>query len=211
MSSALAHHAAKITAKPSKKELFALVQSLADKHPEECKELSALYLHFLPAQTKAKTGFAWVAQACAPLDFERKKMSYVYVTDEWITASDGHRLHRLRNHEGMMPGWYNHIGDYVYSLSEGDDIHRYPDVARAMGYKRWDEKTTDVVIKELPIKNDHYYAVPIGDGIDIHLNKMFFNDAVRGRKAVTLHHCNADDVTRIEDGDYVAAVMPVRH
>lgn len=69
-------------------------------------ELHTLANFFLPTLTKKpKDLWEWVAKA-AGTDDVRYYLNYVHVSEKWIEATDGHRLHRIPNAEGIEPGYY---------------------------------------------------------------------------------------------------------
>ncbi len=110
--------------------------------------LARLYAHFLPKPGKrARTTWQWVAMAMAKDDV-RYYLNYVYVTEEEIVATDGHRLHIAPNVEGLTPGYYDAAGNRIHA----PDYARYPDFKRvqpdpqARG-REWYDCTMD----ELPL------------------------------------------------------------
>lgn len=111
------------TKKPTKPEAQRIIMELADRHVDIIPGLAALYAYFMPTPSKKpKTEFDWVALAVSPVDV-RDYLRYVHVTAELIEASDGHRVHRVPNTEGLEPGYYLPNRSRVFP----SDWRRWPD------------------------------------------------------------------------------------
>ena len=83
-----------------------------------------LYCYFSaePAAKKVRTAFEWVRKAQAIEDV-RYYLNGVYVDDDYITATDGHRLHRVNNN-GLGSGYYD---SNAVKYASADDV-RFPNV-----------------------------------------------------------------------------------
>ena len=114
--------------KPKKAVAQQILRELAEKHPDSAHELAELYTYFMPPKPKkARTVWEWVTLAMAVQDV-RDYLNYVHVTADWLTASDGHRLHRAPNTDGLEPGYYLANGDKAHDLS----AMTYPEVERVI-------------------------------------------------------------------------------
>lgn len=165
--------------KPNKKEAAETIAQLAatlggDYHAQ----LAGLYAYFMPAPpAKPKTAFDWVAKAISPKDV-REYCRYVYVTQDYITATDGHRLHWTVNTHDMEPGFYDKQGHRLKDPGE----YNYPDVDRIKPnrtgaldrYKKLDPDTLDD-ITELHSVPGKFTGVRIDGALG--LNKQYLDDA----------------------------------
>lgn len=112
--------------KPTKKHAQAILRTLYQLHPEHHLELAELFAFFKPpAPRKVKTQWQWVAQVAAGPKELRHYMQYVHVDSEWVTATDGRRLHRYRTPAVLPSGLYNTEGALIFGR-DTDEYGRYP-------------------------------------------------------------------------------------
>lgn len=122
---AAAVKAGKITKREAQKVVKTLY--LSAETNEERGMLAQLYQFFMPPRPRQpKTNFDWVSMAQSKKDKVNEFKRYAYVTEDWVMATDGHRLHRVPNKDGLTPGYYNRAGDFVHS----PDHILYPNVDR---------------------------------------------------------------------------------
>ena len=95
------------------------------------EQLGAIYSALIPPVkiTKPKTAFQWVAMACASSKDIRYYLRYVSVTEKYIAATDGHRMHIIPNSgdDALTPGLY-----YPDGRPTQEDATTYPDVTRVI-------------------------------------------------------------------------------
>ena len=197
--------------KPSKDQAQQIIRDLAETYPEAVPHLARLYAHFMPQRPKnAKAGFAWVAQAMGKRD-RREYLNLVYVDERHVTATDGHRMHRMSNDVGLPTGYYLSNGDKAYEA----DWHRYPDVDRIIPTLTGAYQETEVVIADLDViecGKIPCYALPsIVDGRVVAVPKTQFDAATAGLDVVTLRHADWQSPVYLEpDGDRQVVIIPVR-
>jgi hypothetical protein len=199
--------------KPTKAQAQNLVKRLyADMEQEltaQGKEnMAQLYALFMPPKAKiAKTGFDWVAKAMAGKKDPRYYMRYVHVSEdgEWIEATDGHRVHRIRNKGNMAPGYY---------LPNGDPVSvdgRYPEVKRVIPDLGPYFRHVVPLDKLEVIENKEVisYVMPNGQ----HIQKKYLDDVFNGQSVVVVHtrgDLHSQSSVYIENDHGFAVIMPVR-
>jgi hypothetical protein len=208
--SELATIASKIK-KPSKAIAQDIVRNLATKNPDCTHDLAKLYAYFMEApKAKPKTDFEWVALAMGKNDV-RPYLNYVYVDDEHIVGSDGHRLHMVPT-DGRKPGYYNAAGDLVEFTG-----YKYPD------YKRLICKdftcSHEIAIDSLPVVEIkplkiHSYALEFGNTFAekraLHVQKKYLDQATVGHDVVLINFTDDLGAIRIDMGTRTAVIMPIR-
>ena len=83
-----------------------------------------------PAKKKNPTVFEWVAYAVSTCNKSNLFFQYVRVTPDRIEASDGRRLHRANNTEGLKPGYY--LPNGTYYLAEDEAPWQWPNTDRVI-------------------------------------------------------------------------------
>ncbi len=144
---------------------------------ETALAFARLYAHFLPKPGKrARTTWQWVAMAMAKDDV-RYYLNYVYVTEDEIVATDGHRLHIAPNVEGLTPGYYDVAGNRIHA----PDYARYPDFKRVQPDPRASGREWyDCTMDELPLvavdAKLSRYELPVADPLcrdRVHINAKY--------------------------------------
>lgn len=211
--STLANLAARFPRRVKKQDAQAILKSLADQHPESLADLARLYSYFMPPAPKvAKTPFEWAAQAIGKDDC-RPYLNYVHVCNTYITGTDGHRLHRVGNDQGLAPGYYLANGDKAF----GPEAYKYPEVeriipspanpARQNVYMRLE----DLVINDDKSGKYQYYIIPIpGDDTTVHVQRKYLEQAMYGLKEAWINIGGPTDTVLVDDGSTTAVVMPMR-
>ena len=194
--------------KPNKRDAQAKIVELAERYPDAMLELSELYTYFRPPQPKKpRSAFEWVAKAVNTKDV-RPYLRYVYVTSAWVTATDGHRMHRAPNAEGLTPGWYLVSGERVTD----DAPDHYPDIERVI--PRVDGT------RALPVAFEDLERVERGEGLGpvvklpgddwVYLDELYLASALSyGPGAIYARGASGTVRVDFEDGRQ-AVVMPVR-
>ena len=117
---------ANIFKKPSKAYAQEMILRIYEQCPDMETDLAQLYTYFMPSiPKKPKTPFDWVAKAIGKKDV-RYYLNWVHVTTEFITATDGHRMHRAPNVTHLAPGFYDAHGHKIHE----PDYAKFPDVER---------------------------------------------------------------------------------
>lgn len=97
--------------KPSKVEAGDIILEMAKlaklaESPTAIGNLAKLYAFFIPPQPKtAKTAMAWVARAVGNGPC-KECLHYIYVTDQYMVATNNAILHLADNTENLEPGYY---------------------------------------------------------------------------------------------------------
>jgi hypothetical protein len=199
------------TKKPSKVIAQDIVRNLAKQHPECMYDLAALYTFFMESpKAKPKTNFAWVTLAMAKSDV-RPYLNFVYVDDEYIVGSDGHRLHMAPS-DGREPGFYNLSGDRVEFTG-----YKYPD------YKRLIRKdftcSHEIAIDSLPVVEIEPLKIPsyslefgntFAEKRTLHIQKKYLDQATVGHDVVLINFTDDLGAIRIDMGTRTAVIMPIR-
>lgn len=186
-------------------------------------DLARLYAHFLPSLPKRpKTAFDWCAKAMSKDDV-RHYLRYVYVTDEEIMATDGHRLHIAPNADNLEPGFYGAEGVRLHPPS----YSAYPDTKRVRPSPDADNRTWyTVTIKDLKIggrtssaKNEgvlHWYELPTHDEESpqrVQINKAYFDALVSmdPNEPIRINTGSMSASVLVElSGGRLAVMMPLR-
>ncbi len=165
-------------------------------------DLARLYAHFLPKPGKrARTTWQWVAMAMAKNDV-RHYLCYVYVTEDEIVATDGHRLHVAPNVEGLTPGYYDAAGNRIHA----PDYARYPEYKRVIPSPRAPGRNWyDCTLDELPLVAESAklsrYELPVADPESpnrVHINAKYVN---------ALFSLDPDDAVQINTGGMGDSVL----
>ena len=200
--------------KPTKAKALDALKATLDSGTIDGNEhhLAVLYSFFMPPgpSTKAaeKDNFAWVALATSKDDV-RDYLNYVYVTEDHITATDGHRMHRVPNLDGMEPGFYHPNGEKA-----GDsDWQKFPDVERVIPTEQTHSKRS-FSTENLPVVEigGNIYAYQHDANPTRHLNKFYVDAALAGAQ-MPVSALIADDsssVVGLRYGVREAIVMPLR-
>ena len=195
--------------KPRKDEAQQILRELAEKYPDSAHDFGKLYVYFMPPKPKTpKTGFQWVATAIATRDI-RENLTYVHVTAEHIEATDGHRLHRMPNADGLRPGYYLPNGDKAHE----PDFAKFPNTDRIMPSRTGNRVT--VVLSDLgvvePYPKHVAYVVSTPTG-DVLLNKQYLDQAAVGVNTFNIIYGEDAEVSpvRIDMDDRTAVIMPIR-
>lgn len=201
--------------KPTKKEAQAIVRDLFDRHPEAGRELARLYSHFMPTPPrKPRNRFEFVAKAVSK-DATKENMRFVYVDEEYIVATDGHRMHYCENDAGdggtvLEPGYYNpKTGERVYD----EDYFLFPDYKRIINQVTKDIYTRWVVGGVIPvtqtIDGDECDCFDLLANDTTRVNAKYYYDAMSYEDTQTTTKTPMDAVLVAGDTVY-AIIMPVR-
>lgn len=188
---------------PSKAIAQGIIRDLAEQHPDSVRELAQLYAYFMPPKPKKpKTAFQWVSAAAGVKDI-RYYLNYVYVTAEHLTATDGHRLHRAPNTDNLAPGYYHPItGD----LAHPPEYSKYPDTAQVIPVPG--ESARFCLIDAEPVEGPDGRPCYAVSGAT--LNARYLQDAMAFMPAARIQITGADQAVRLDDGDLLAVIMPLR-
>jgi hypothetical protein len=208
--SELATIASKIK-KPSKAIAQDIVRNLAKQHPECMYDLAKLYTFFMESpKAKPKTNFEWVALAMAKSDV-RPYLNFVYVDDEHIVGSDGHRLHMAPT-DGREPGFYNLAEDKVEFGG-----HKYPNYKRLVN--RYFTCSHEITVQELPVVEIEPLKIPsyslefgntFAEKRALHIQKKYLDQATVGHETVLINFTDDLGAIRIDMGTRTAVIMPIR-
>ena len=193
--------------KPSKADAQNMVKALYESATNDADraKLAQLYKFYVPTATKKpKTVFDWVALAMGKKDV-REYLNYVYVTESHITATDGHRMHRVPNNTALSVGFYNKGGDLVH----GEDFAKFPDVARIIPsvMDRAIVYTQDGIELQVgEIQGTVTYILPNG----AHVNKKYYDDVVAYGNVTFYLSDSPNDSVLVKRGEHTAVVMPMR-
>jgi len=110
----------RLTKKPNKKEIFRIIETLInDTHINKSK-VAKIYAYFMPKfPKKPKNDFDWVRLALGENkkyinDFKSKITARLHVINGDLIATDGHRIHVLKNcgyNDGSYDPMMNQIED----------------------------------------------------------------------------------------------------
>jgi hypothetical protein len=167
-----------------------------------------LYSQFQPARTaKPKNVFQWVAKAMAKKDV-RFYLNYVYIDDEYVVATDGHRLHLTPNNELLAQGHYDRNEN---KIDIDEKFANYKRVIQFDGVEYHNAKyITKTVIHNTGDKLGDCYEMRIGDKT-LAVTKKYFDDAVSFFKDEKHWLGVADNGSlQIKHGDKLAVIMPRR-
>lgn len=200
--------------------LMELVDELAtqEQTAKTHEALSALYAFFIPkAPAKPKTDFQWAAKAVAKND-ARYYLNYVYVDEENIVGTDGHRLHIAKNTEGLAPGFYDTAGTHLYDPSWA----RFPNYKRVIPACENRGDYDQVVIytgKQKIVDEGDRQCFDLGVELGTYpmkgprVNRKYYLEAVSMEKSegVVGHVAGDSDSVRLDlPGDRTVVIMPVR-
>ncbi len=187
---------------------------------ETALAFARLYAHFLPKPGKrARTTWQWVAMAMAKNDV-RHYLNYVYVTEDEIVATDGHRLHIAPNVEGLTPGYYDAAGNRIHA----PDYARYPDFKRVQPDPRAPGREWyDCTLDELPAHAKatdkglfNYRELPTANSDDhnrVHINAKYVQQlfGMDPNELIGINVGGMGDsvLARLSDGR-TAVLMPLR-
>ena len=188
---------------PSKAIAQGIIRDLAEQHPDSVRELAQLYAYFMPPKPKTpKTAFQWVAMAAGVKDI-RYYLNYVYVTAEHLAATDGHRLHRAPNTDNLAPGYYHPItGDFAHP----PEYSEYPDTAKVIP-----SPGESVPFKFTDAKpGESRDGTPCYAIFSVVMNARYLRDAMAFMPSARIQITGADQAVRLDDGDLLAVIMPLR-
>lgn len=196
--------------KPKKHELQNLVKELYEKYPEEDYILGQLYNHFMPSvPKKAKTEWGWVALAMGKHDV-RDYLNYIHVDEKYITATDGHRVHRIPNSNGLESGFYYANGDKVHD----SDWNNYPEVNRIIPYHK---RITTISLKAQEIveigKDIVAFKLKLqGDNCinEIGINKQYLENLANSNDEIEIWYGKGNECIHHKSDNREGVVMPMR-
>lgn len=198
------------------KAVCKIIENLTEEQENELHgELARLYASFQPTvPKKPKTMFDWVAK-----DDVRYYLNFVYVTEERMVGTDGHRLHIAPNTDGLEPGFYDKNGTKLHN----PDYARFPDVDRVMptdldsyGRKIVEAKMSEV--EEGAFTSDkgvfNYYRFPLQDNF-VAFNKKYVHDVLSMEDPDAVMQWSIADTNQVIvvanlSGNRQACVMPMR-
>lgn len=198
--------------KISKRELLALLESTYNEQQDHTiqRTLATIYKAIAPTVstgTAAKDDWSWVCQAMAKKDI-RYYLNYVYCDGDRIICTDGHRMHTVPNTFGLEPGYYDKRKNRVTDIDA-----RYPNIDRVIPCIT-ERKFIEFNLSELEIRQagkieaclvpDHDYKPAIG------IDSKYLKQAVAGMEQASAYVRTAMDSIRIENGDRLAVIMPLR-
>lgn len=176
----------------NKKAALKILDDLYEKHgddKETQKMLASLYRHMVPNDPENKSVrkgikepcWQWVSLAMSKND-ARTYLQSIHVDENHIEASDGHRMFRMRNEDGIEPGLYNADGSAFREQNLS-----YPNVGRVIPpydeCEKWFlnlENTAVISIGNR--KSDRAYFFELDDGFgNVHnltLNCLYVDDLV---------------------------------
>lgn len=188
---------------PSKSIAQVIIRDLAEQHPDSLRDLARLYAYFMPPKPKKpKTTLQWVALAAGVKDI-RYYLNYVYVTAEHLTATDGHRLHRAPNTDNLAPGYYHPItGDFAHP----PEYSEYPDTAKVIPAPG--ESVPFELADAEP--GEDALGAPCYTVRGAAMNARYLRDAMTFMPAAQIQITASDKAVRLDDGDLLAVIMPLR-
>lgn len=214
--------AREVPKKTSKKLAFESVEEVVSELQQAglmTEELQAnmtrLWAHFLPNKPrKPKSAFDWAAKAMAKKDV-RYYLEYVRVTEDKITATDGHRVHFAPNTEGLPAGYYGHEKVMLENL----DAMKYPDTNRITpntedAHREWITVTLeglDLETKAVTVSGKDVTMSAYRIQKDQYVNADYLHDAVSlAGEEIHLNIGEPRAVVVIQDGERQGIIMPVR-
>lgn len=149
-----------------------------------------------PARKKNPTVFEWVAYAVSKDQRANIFFQYVRVTPERIEASDGRRLHRADNKEGLTPGYY--LPNGTYYMSEEDAPWTWPNTDRVIPDEQTNTKHVYKALDSLTLRTQGegkntitQCVLETPDNIAIPrllFNQRYITDLYSGSKVVEIHY-----------------------
>src|SRR5690625_309892 len=176
-------------------------------------DMAVIYRYFMPARPsklrKNFTPFEWVAAAAAR-DDERRCLNWVDADESYIMASNGHRVHILK--DDREPGYYCPVkGVKVHDK----DWESYPDVFRLIlpdvseGYNRQPGLDTTFHSVSTLYKTN----VLTIKGTESHVQERYWAEATAwGEGTVVYTPHNKDRVVRLDipEHEAIAVIMPMQ-
>lgn len=196
--------------KPKKADCHTFIQQLATEQLSTSdieQGLAKLYAYFMPpVPKKPKKETDWLLKAVATKDV-RFYLEHLHSDGERLYATDGHRLHLFKTTD-YPPGYYN------AALNNIAVDHQYPDVNRVIReYSQWAhlneidysdvvEISPCVTARRLKVNGKHIATI----------NQQYWFDAISFLdEQSTLYFGNSPlEAIKIEDGDKLAVIMPLR-
>lgn len=132
-----------------------------------------------PAGKKEKTPLEWVNLAVST-EATRYYLCASYSDGEWLVATDGHRLHRIKT--DLPEGYYDKLGNAI------DLDGTFSEYTRLF-FETKDklEVILDVEKAELEHHGKKWYYVFNVKGQEWGVNKKYFDDALNGKKVLKGH------------------------
>ena len=194
--------------KVTKVEIFDQLRSLIELSTDEkCTlALATLYKGMQPPMpAKPKNSFQWVAKAMAKKDV-RYYLNYVYIDDEYVVATDGHRLHLTPNNELIAHAYYDRNEN---KIDIDEKFANYKRVIQFDGVEYHNAKyITKTVVHNKGDKLGDCYEMTIGDKT-LAVTKKYFDDCVSFFKDEKHWLGVADNGSlQIKHGDNLAVIMP---
>lgn len=197
-----------------------IIENLTEEQERELHgELARLYATFQPAAPKKpKTLFDWVAKAVGWKD-KRQYLRFIYVTDERMIGTDGHRVHIAPNQDGLEPGYYDANGVKVHN----PDFAKFPEIDRVVptqltshGRKIVKAKISDIETGAFTSNKTvfNYYKFQLEDNF-VAFNMSYVNDMLSLEDDDAVMHWSigaATDVVAMADLSHgrEACIMPMR-
>jgi len=174
--------------------------------------LAVLYKQYMPKLGRvAKTPWPWVAQAASTKDL-RRRLNYVYVTEQWVYGTDGHRGHCLPNWHDLAPGFYNSVGDQVSEGERSPQGDSFPDIARLFNVPFSHDLVLPVKGEEILRENEEGTQVALHNDAGEHdcwVNYKYLQQAL-GMGEPSRFYRAENQIRLAWDDGRTAIIMPVR-
>jgi len=211
--------------KPTKADAHLIIQDLIQSNALSLRDAVALYTYFRPPiPKKAKTDMDWVAKAIGKGDV-RAYLNYLYSTGDRIAATDGHRLHIIKNpDEKKYPeGSYLDVSGVVVSDVE-DFGFKYPNIDRVIPPEDNQEEVDTQEVEQVMARHnpDSKLAeavtllplpVEINGMRQVACSTKYFLDATNQLEEGYRLFVGLGDITpiiRVVHGNRTAIIMPLR-
>jgi len=168
--------------KPKALELLKdMYQKMNDAEKEKYLDTIAnLMSFFTPKPTgKVKKPMDWVNLAISK-EQSRYYLCYAYSDGEWLVATDGHRLHRIKT--SLSKGYHDTAGNAI------DIDGTFPDYKKLFfDIKDKIEVTLDVDNANTEHYNKKWFYVFEVEGVEWAVNKKYLDEALNGNKILKGH------------------------
>jgi len=203
--------------KPTKAAAWAVFSEMVLHDDFSEAALAKLYQFFTPPlPAKPKDAWQWIAKAMGKNDI-RYYLNYVYVTADTICATDGHRLHIMKNHSAFPVGYY----DSNKVLAFPENYAKYPDITRVTPdiesgsslYYCLPYDAESLKVQLLGTSSQEVAVFMLRDGTELGIDKGYFLQAI-GLKGETMDLYVRDSTSSIilvsrESGNK-AVIMPIK-
>lgn len=196
------------TIKPNKNSAWNYLRNIiedsaAEPDSREAQALASLYRYFLPLPGKVvKTPEDWCKKAIGQNDV-RYYLNFLYSDGNRLMGCDGHRLHIFQTIK-YKPGYYD------LALEKIDDKGTYPNVERVIPKQKGREMNLSSITGGKVKMVDSKEAINVKGAW---VNHKYFLEAIAGfnpEEKIRFYNRDAHSALKIEQGDKLAVVMPMR-